>query len=95
MLPDIIDVSRTNKEYARTIESRLTQLYEHLLGPQPVDGVSKAEKEGEPYGAFTIIYETELKTQEILRTCGYMLDNIERAVTSSVAPDTLGALHNT
>lgn len=88
MLPDIIDVSRSNKEHARTIESRLNQLYEHLLGPQPVDGVSKTEKEGEPYGAFTVIYETELKTQEILRACGYILDNIERVMTSSVAPET-------
>lgn len=95
MLPDIIDVSRSNKEYARTIEARLNQLYEHLLGPQPVDGASKAEKEHEPYGAFTVVYETELKTQEILRACGYMLDNIERVVTSPVALETPIALRNT
>lgn len=94
MLPDIIGVSRSNKEHAQTIESRLTQLYEHLLGPQPADGVSKAEKEHEPYGAFTVIYETELKTQEILRACGYILDNIERVMTSTVAPETPGAIRN-
>lgn len=90
MLPDIIDISISNNDRARTLEQRINALYEHLAGPQPQEAVSKSSEKEAPYGMFPSLYETEKSIRERLLACGYILDNIERLMTVSNYQETDG-----
>src|SRR5690606_1393626 len=82
MLPDIIDTVHSNADRVRELETRLTALYEHMVGPTPQEPEGKSELDN-PYGMFPIMLAVELKTKTRLQACAYILENIERVMTTS------------